>query len=64
VLSTIPGGYGDAWRTLTGRDYPTWNFQLNFSYARRQRRRCLWLARAAQLTAAQLKAPNSRSPPT
>jgi outer membrane protein TolC len=32
VLSTIPGGYGDAWRTLTGRDYPTWNFQLNFSY--------------------------------
>jgi outer membrane protein TolC len=32
VLQTIPGGYGDAWRTLTGRDYPTWNFQLNFSY--------------------------------
>ena len=32
VLNTIPGGYGDAWRTLTGRDYPTWNFQLNFSY--------------------------------
>jgi outer membrane protein len=32
VLDTIPGGYGDAWRTLTGRDYPTWNFQLNFSY--------------------------------
>jgi outer membrane protein TolC len=30
--ATIPGGYGDAWRTLTGRDYPTWNFQLNFSY--------------------------------
>jgi hypothetical protein len=27
VLNTIPGGYGDAWRTLTGRDYPTWNFQ-------------------------------------
>ena len=32
VLNTIPGGYGDAWRTLTGRDYPTWNFQVNFSY--------------------------------
>jgi outer membrane protein len=32
VLQTIPGGYGDAWRTLTGRDYPTWNFQVNFSY--------------------------------
>ncbi len=32
VLNTIPGGYGDAWRTLTGRDYPTWNFQLNFTY--------------------------------
>ena len=32
VLNTIPGGYGDAWRTLTGQDYPTWNFQVNFSY--------------------------------
>ncbi|HZI80033.1 MAG TPA: TolC family protein [Vicinamibacterales bacterium] len=32
VLDTIPGGYGNAWRTLTGRDYPTWNFQVNFSY--------------------------------
>jgi outer membrane protein TolC len=32
VLQTIPGGYGDAWRTLTARDYPTWNFQLNFSF--------------------------------
>jgi outer membrane protein TolC len=32
VLETIPGGYGNAWRTLTGRDYPTWNFQVNFSY--------------------------------
>jgi outer membrane protein TolC len=26
-----PGGYGDAWRTLTGRDYPNWNFQMNLS---------------------------------
>jgi outer membrane protein len=32
VLNSFPGGYGDAWRTLTGRDYPTWNFQVNFSY--------------------------------
>jgi len=32
VISTIPGGYGDAWSTLTGRNYPTWNFQVNFSY--------------------------------
>jgi len=32
VLETIPGGYGNAWSTLTGRDYPTWNFQVNFSY--------------------------------
>ena len=27
-----PGGYRNAWSTLTGRDYPTWNFQVNFSY--------------------------------
>jgi outer membrane protein len=32
IIDTIPGGYGNAWRTLTGRDYPTWNFQVNFSY--------------------------------
>jgi outer membrane protein len=32
VLNSFPGGYGDAWRTLTARDYPTWNFQVNFSY--------------------------------
>jgi outer membrane protein TolC len=32
VIGTIPGGYADAWRTLTGRDYPTWNLQLNVSY--------------------------------
>jgi outer membrane protein len=32
IIGTVPGGYGDAWRTLTGRDYPTWNFQLNMSY--------------------------------
>ena len=32
VVGTEPGGYGDALRTLTGRDYPTWNVQLNMSY--------------------------------
>ena len=32
VLETIPGGYGNAWSTLANRDYPTWNFQVNFSY--------------------------------
>jgi len=32
VIGEIPGGFGDALRTLTGRDYPTWNFQMNMSY--------------------------------
>jgi outer membrane protein TolC len=32
VIGQIPGGFGDALRTLTGRDYPTWNFQMNMSY--------------------------------
>ena len=32
VLRTVPGGYGDAWRTLTGRDYPTWNVQVAVTY--------------------------------
>jgi outer membrane protein len=32
IIETLPGGYGDAWRTLTGRDYPTWNVALNLSY--------------------------------
>ena len=32
VIDTIPGGYSDAWRTLAGRDYPTWTVQLNVSY--------------------------------
>ena len=32
VVGIVPGGYGDAWRTLTGRDFPTWNMALNFSY--------------------------------
>jgi outer membrane protein len=32
ITNTIPGGYGDALRLLTARDYPTWNFQVNVSY--------------------------------
>jgi len=32
IIGTVPGGYGDAWRTLTGRNFPTWNMALNFSY--------------------------------
>ncbi len=32
VVGTVPGGYADALRTLSGRDYPTWNVQLNMSY--------------------------------
>jgi outer membrane protein len=32
IVGIVPGGYGDAWRTLTGRDFPTWNMALNFSY--------------------------------
>jgi outer membrane protein TolC len=32
VIGTIAGGYSNAFRTLAGRDYPTWNVQLNLSY--------------------------------
>ncbi|MGH9255030.1 MAG: TolC family protein, partial [Vicinamibacterales bacterium] len=32
VVGAVPGGYADALRTLTGVNYPTWNFQLNVSY--------------------------------
>jgi outer membrane protein TolC len=32
IIGTVPGGYSDAWRTLTGRNFPTWNLALNFSY--------------------------------
>ncbi len=28
----IPGGYGDALSEVVGRDYPTWNVGVNFSY--------------------------------
>jgi outer membrane protein TolC len=32
VTGTVPGGYRDALGTLTGRDFPNWNVQLNLSY--------------------------------
>jgi outer membrane protein TolC len=32
VIGTIPGGYGNAWTTMTGRDYPTWNLAVSVSY--------------------------------
>jgi outer membrane protein TolC len=32
VLSTIPGGFGDALALLRDRSYPTWNLQLQLSY--------------------------------
>jgi outer membrane protein TolC len=32
IVGTLPGGYSDAWRTLSGQDYPNWNFQVNLSY--------------------------------
>jgi outer membrane protein TolC len=32
VIGTIPGGFGDALRTLAGRDYPTWNMAVSLTY--------------------------------
>jgi outer membrane protein TolC len=32
ITSTNPGGYNDALRLLTNRDYPSWNVQVNVSY--------------------------------
>jgi outer membrane protein len=32
VTEVIPGGYGDALKLLSSRDYPNWNLQVNFSY--------------------------------
>jgi len=32
VTGTVPGGYSDALRLLTNRDFPNWNLQLNLSY--------------------------------
>jgi outer membrane protein len=33
IIGTVPGGYSDAWRTLTGRDYANWNASVTLSYA-------------------------------
>jgi len=59
VVGVVPGGYGDAWRTLTGRNYPTWNIALNLSYPLGASAQDAQLARAkVQLnqSAAQLRA--------
>jgi outer membrane protein TolC len=32
ITRTIPGGYADALRLLTNRDYPQWNVQFNIAY--------------------------------
>ena len=32
IISTVPGGYGDALSDVFGRTYPTWNLALNLSY--------------------------------
>jgi outer membrane protein TolC len=32
ITETIPGGYRDALRLLTNRDFPTWNVMFNISY--------------------------------
>lgn len=32
ISQTIPGGYADALRNITGFDAPTWSLQMNFSY--------------------------------
>jgi outer membrane protein len=33
VVSTVPGGYGDALSEMFGRDYPTWTIGVNVAYA-------------------------------
>jgi outer membrane protein len=32
ITNTIPGGFSDAFSTMFGNDYPTWNLTLNLSY--------------------------------
>ncbi|HEY3121569.1 MAG TPA: TolC family protein [Vicinamibacteria bacterium] len=32
IVQTIPGGYGDALSSVFGRDFPSWNIGVNFSY--------------------------------
>jgi len=59
IVGVVPGGYSDAWRTLTGRNYPTWNLALNLSYPLGASAQDAQLARAkVQLnqSAAQLRA--------
>jgi outer membrane protein TolC len=59
VIGIVPGGYADAWHTLTGRNYPTWNMTLNLSYPLGASAQDAQLARAkVQLnqSAAQLRA--------
>ena len=59
VIGIMPGGYADAWHTLTGRSYPTWNLALNLSYPIGASAQDAQLARAkVQLnqSAAQLRA--------
>ncbi|HEX5108516.1 MAG TPA: TolC family protein [Vicinamibacterales bacterium] len=65
ITGYVPGGYSDTWRTLTARDYPNWNVQLNLSYpigqstadanyarARVQRNQTVSQLRALELTVA------------
>jgi outer membrane protein len=59
IVGVSPGGYGDAWRALTGRNYPMWNLALNLSYPLGASAQDAQLARAkVQLnqSAAQLRA--------
>jgi outer membrane protein TolC len=32
IIGAVPGGYADAFRALTGRDYSNWNVALNLTY--------------------------------
>jgi outer membrane protein TolC len=32
IISTVPGGYGDALSSVFGRDFPTWTLGVNISY--------------------------------
>jgi|CXWL01.1.fsa_nt_gi outer membrane protein TolC len=32
IIGSVPGGYLDAFRALSGRDFPNWNFALNLTY--------------------------------
>jgi outer membrane protein TolC len=32
IISTTPGGYGDALSSVFGRDFPTWTLGVNFTY--------------------------------